>query len=48
MELGAFGVWTSQRALGDDSAAEAAKLVQELGYGTFWLGGSPRTFVVNS
>jgi probable F420-dependent oxidoreductase len=42
MELGAFGVWTSQRALGDDTPADAARLVEELGYGTFWLGGSPR------
>jgi probable F420-dependent oxidoreductase len=42
MELGAFGVWTSQRALGEHSAATAAEVVEDLGYGTFWLGGSPR------
>jgi probable F420-dependent oxidoreductase len=42
MELGNFGIWTSLRALGEEHAGEAAKLVQELGYGTFWLGGSPR------
>src|SRR5271163_4638274 len=42
MALGAFGVWTSERALGEDSAGEAAKVVEDLGYGTFWLGGSPR------
>ncbi|HWF75390.1 MAG TPA: TIGR03620 family F420-dependent LLM class oxidoreductase [Solirubrobacteraceae bacterium] len=42
MELGQFGIWTSYRAIGEDHAAEAAKLVEDLGYGTFWLGGSPR------
>ncbi len=40
MELGAYGVWTSYRTIGEDNAAEAAKLVEELGFGTFWLGGS--------
>ena len=42
MELGRFGVWTSYRQIGEDHAGEAARLVQELGFGTFWLGGSPR------
>jgi probable F420-dependent oxidoreductase len=42
MELGTFGIWTSRRALGEADAGEAAKLVEDLGYGTFWLGGSPR------
>jgi probable F420-dependent oxidoreductase len=42
MELGRFGVWTSYRAIGEEKAGEAAALVQELGFGTFWLGGSPR------
>src|SRR4051812_13390498 len=42
MKLGAFGVWTSYRAIGQENAGEAAKLVEGLGYGTFWLGGSPR------
>jgi probable F420-dependent oxidoreductase len=40
MELGRFGVWTSFRAIGEEHAGEAAKLVEELGFGTFWLGGS--------
>jgi probable F420-dependent oxidoreductase len=40
MELGRFGVWTSYRAIGEDKAGEAAKLVEGLGFGTFWLGGS--------
>jgi probable F420-dependent oxidoreductase len=42
VELGQFGVWTSYRAIGEENAGEAAKLVEDLGYGTFWLGGSPR------
>ena len=42
MELGKFGVWTSYRAIGEENAGEAAKLVEELGLGTFWLGGSPK------
>jgi probable F420-dependent oxidoreductase len=42
MELGKFGIWTTYRAIGEDNARDAAKLVEELGYGAFWLGGSPR------
>jgi probable F420-dependent oxidoreductase len=42
MDLGQIGVWTTHRAIGEESAGEAAALVEELGYGTFWLGGSPR------
>ena len=42
MDPGTIGVWTTYRAIGEDNAAEAATLVEELGYGTFWLGGSPR------
>jgi probable F420-dependent oxidoreductase len=42
MELGRFGIWTSYRAIGQDNAREAAKLVEDLGFGAFWLGGSPR------
>jgi probable F420-dependent oxidoreductase len=42
MELGQFGIWTTYRTLGEENAGEAAKLVEDLGYGTFWLGGSPR------
>jgi probable F420-dependent oxidoreductase len=42
MDLGRFGVWTSYRAIGEENAAAAAALVQELGFGAFWLGGSPR------
>ncbi len=41
IELGNFGLWTSHRAIGEDNAAEAAALAERLGYGTFWLGGSP-------
>jgi probable F420-dependent oxidoreductase len=42
MELGRFGIWTTYRAIGEENAGEAAKLVEDLGYGAFWLGGSPR------
>lgn len=40
MQLGEFGVWTSYRVIGEENAGEAAKLVEDLGFGTFWLGGS--------
>jgi probable F420-dependent oxidoreductase len=42
MDLGRIGIWTSFRAIGEEHAGEAARLVEELGYGAFWLGGSPR------
>jgi probable F420-dependent oxidoreductase len=42
MKLGKFGVWTSYRAIGEENAAEAVALADRLGFGTFWLGGSPR------
>src|SRR4051794_26560089 len=42
MHLGEIGIWTTYRAIGEDHAGEAAKLLEDLGYGTFWLGGSPR------
>jgi probable F420-dependent oxidoreductase len=42
MQLGEFGVWTSYRAIGEENAGEAARLVEDLGLGTFWLGGSPQ------
>lgn len=42
MEIGRIGVWASHTTLGDEHAGEAARLAQELGFGTFWLGGSPR------
>ncbi len=42
MDLGTIGVWTTYRAIGAENAGEAARLVEELGFGTFWLGGSPR------
>ena len=42
VRLGSFGVWTTYHAIGEDNAGEAARLVERLGYGAFWLGGSPR------
>jgi probable F420-dependent oxidoreductase len=41
MNIGPVGVWTSYRPFGADRAGEAAKIVEELGYGAWWLGGSP-------
>jgi probable F420-dependent oxidoreductase len=42
VELGTLGVWTTYSRIGAEHAGEAARLVEQLGYGTFWLGGSPR------
>jgi len=42
MHLGEFGVWTTYRTIGEENAGAAAKLVEDLGFGTFWLGGSPQ------
>ena len=42
MDFGEWGVWTSFRQIGEDRAAEAAATAEAAGYGTFWLGGSPR------
>ena len=42
MNAGRVGVWTTYSQFGAERAGEAAKIVEQLGYGTFWLGGSPR------
>jgi probable F420-dependent oxidoreductase len=42
MDLGKIGVWTTYSRIGKENAGETARLVEDLGYGTFWLGGSPR------
>jgi probable F420-dependent oxidoreductase len=42
IDLGRFGLWTSSRALGAENLGAAAQLAERLGYGTVWLGGSPR------
>jgi probable F420-dependent oxidoreductase len=41
VDLGTIGVWTSHRHFGVERAGEAAKLAEHLGFGTWWLGGSP-------
>jgi probable F420-dependent oxidoreductase len=46
MDLQRFGVWISGRILDDESAARAASLAEELGFGALWLGGSPRLLTV--
>lgn len=48
MDFGTFGIWTTYHQLGEENAAEAAALVEELGFGTLWLGGSPRLSSVRS
>jgi probable F420-dependent oxidoreductase len=42
MEIGRFGIWTSYRAIGEQNAGEAARLIEDLGFGAVWLGGSPQ------
>src|SRR5213076_1308438 len=42
VDLGKIGVWTSYRPYGLERAGEAAKLLEQLGYGAWWVGGSPR------
>lgn len=37
-----IGVWATFRTFEKARAGEAAKLVEDLGFSTFWLGGSPR------
>ena len=41
MELTKFGVWSSLRGLEEQERREAVALVERLGYGAFWVGGSP-------
>src|SRR3954468_14474139 len=41
MDIGRIGVWTSYRPFGVERAGEAAGVVEELGYGAWWLGASP-------
>lgn len=41
IDLGRFGLWTSYHAIGEENAADAARLAERLGYATVWVGGSP-------
>ena len=41
MDIGTIGIWTSSHPFGSERLGEAAKLAEDLGYRTFWLGGSP-------
>ena len=41
MKLGTIGIWTSYRPFGIERAGEAAKVIEDLGYGTWWVGSSP-------
>ncbi len=42
MKLGRIGIWTTYHAIGEENAGEAARLVEDLGFSAFWLGGSPK------
>src|SRR4051812_41604469 len=41
MDFGKIGIWTSHRSFGIERASEAAKLAEQLGFGAWWVGGSP-------
>ena len=41
MNIGKFGIWTSYRPFGIQRAGEAARVAEQLGYGAWWVGGSP-------
>jgi probable F420-dependent oxidoreductase len=41
IEIGSIGVWTSPRAWQRSNLTEVVAELEELGYGAFWLGGSP-------
>jgi probable F420-dependent oxidoreductase len=40
--LGRIGIWTSTRSFGGDRAGEVARMIEQLGYGAWWIGASPR------
>jgi probable F420-dependent oxidoreductase len=40
MKLTRFGIWTIFDSIGEENAAEAASLIEDLGFGAVWLGGS--------
>jgi probable F420-dependent oxidoreductase len=40
-DIGSIGIWTTYGPFGQERVAEAARLAEDLGYSTWWLGGSP-------
>jgi probable F420-dependent oxidoreductase len=42
MDFGDRGIWTSLYRIGEENAGDAAEAAEAAGFGTFWLGGSPR------
>ena len=42
IELGRIGVWTSFGPFGAERAGEAARIAEALGFGAWWVGGSPQ------
>ena len=41
IDLGRIGVWSAKPPFTVERAGEAAKLIEQLGYGTWWVGASP-------
>jgi len=41
VDIGRIGVWSSYRPFGIERAGETARLVEQLGYSAWWIGGSP-------
>ena len=42
MDVGRIGIWTGFRTFGPERAGEAARIAEDLGYGAWWVGGSPQ------
>jgi probable F420-dependent oxidoreductase len=42
MDIGTIGIFSSFRPFGSDRAPEAARVAEQLGYGAWWVGGSPQ------
>ena len=40
--VGRIGIWTGFRTFGPERAGEAARIAEDLGYGAWWVGGSPQ------
>ena len=42
MQLGEIGIWASRHGIGEGNFGGAAHVAEQLGFGTLWVGGSPR------
>jgi len=41
IDVGRIGIWTGFRTFARERAGEAARIAEDLGYGAWWVGGSP-------